>query len=247
MKLTDTQLHNHCQRLLKKRVNPLLVDSLKRTVLENKAHSKATRAHSKQLRENWRVIMSPLMAEKKAVRSLLLYKNSKSHEQRKEALEGYMVVLETVERRIRDIMQDEVERLVKRRKTQSDPQPKKEWVKRPLTPMQYDNTKTHWVDYVPQHIKDRVCALFDAIPHYPKQKVKHPFPRVMPAEQHIKLKNRLIQRTEKDLRRAKQDALMNPDNENMKALVDKITRALEYIDRLEPNEPVPSTWHGLEM
>ena len=223
MKLTPNELHNHCERLKKKGVNTLIVDTIKRTVLENKAHRKSHRAHGVQLRNQWRVIMSPLMAEKKAVRSLLLYKNSKSHEERKTALEGYMVVIEKVEAKFREVMRTGV------------------------TPMQHDNTKKHWTDYVPQHIKDRVCLLFDSIPHHPKQKVKHPFPRTMPEEQHARLKRRLIERTEKDLRRAKQDVLLNPDNEDTQELVERIKQALTYIDKLEPNEPVPTTWHGLSI
>lgn len=228
MRLTANELHNHCESLRKKGVNELIITSIKRTVLENKAHRKSTRAHGKQLRNQWRVIMSPLMAEKKAVRSLLLYKHSLSHEERKAALEGYMVVIEKVEAKLKGIMTTTPDR-----------------GKPPLTPMQHDNTKKHWTDYVPQHIKDRVCELFDAIPHHPRQKVKHPFPRTMPEEQHAKLKARLIQRTEKDLRRAKQDALLNPDHEETHALVKRITNALVFIDKLEPNEPVPATWHGL--
>lgn len=223
MKLTANQLHNHCQRLLKKGVNPLLVADIERIVLENKAHRKSHRAHLKQLHNQWRVIMSPLMAEKKAVRSLLAYKHSLSHEQRKTALEGYMVVIEKLEAKLKDIM------------------------RAGKTPMQHDNTKKHWVDYVPQHIKDRVCDLFDAIPHHPRQKVKHPFPRTMPEEMHSKLKARLIQRTEKDLRRAKQDAMLNPDDEQATELVQRITKALSHIDRLESHEPVPTTWHGLQI
>jgi hypothetical protein len=223
MRLTANELHNHCERLRKKGVNELLIADIKQTVLDNKAHRKSHRAHLKQLHNQWRVIMSPLMAEKKAVRSLLLYKHSLSHEERKAALEGYALVIEKLEDKLKAIMHTGV------------------------TPMQHDNTKKHWVDYVPQHIKDRVCNLFDVIPHHPRQKVKHPFPRTMPEEQHAKLKARLIMRTEKDLRRAKQDALLNPDNEDTHALVKRITDALAYIDRLEPNEPVPTTWHGLHI
>jgi hypothetical protein len=223
MRLTSNELHNHCERLLKKGVNPMLVADIKRTVLENKAHRKSHRAHLKQVHNQWRVIMSPLMHEKKAVRSLSYYKNSKSPEQRSAALEAYAVVLDTLEHKLKAIESSGT------------------------TPMQHDKTKTHWTDYVPQHIKDRVCALFDAIPHYPRQKVKHPFPRTMPEEQHTKLKTRLILRTEKDLRRAKQDAMLNPDNEQVQELVKRITKALEHIDKLESNEPVPTTWHGLKF
>lgn len=223
MRLTANELHNHCERLLKKGLNPALVADIKRIVLENKAHRKSHRAHLKQLRNQWRVIMSPLMAEKKAVRSLMMYKHSLSHEERKAALEGYALVIDKLEDKLKEIMRTG------------------------KTPMQHDKTKTHWTDYVPQHIKDRVCALFDAIPHRPRQKVKHPFPRTMPEEQHAKLKTRLTLRTEKDLRRAKQDAMLNPDNEQTQELVQRITKALKHIDKLESNEPVPATWHGLKF
>lgn len=221
MKLTPKQLHNHGERLKKKGVNPLIVAERIRAVEEQKALKRKNQLHRAQMRMQWGVIMTPLMREKKTVRSLLLYKNSKSHEQRQLALEGYMVVIERVEQRLRELMQTD------------------------KTPMQYDNTKKHWTDYVPQHIKDRVCTLFDAIPHYPKMKVKHPFPRTMPEDLHSTLKTRLIKRTEKDLRRAKQDALLNPDDEHTQELVQRITKALDHIDRLAPNEPVPATWHGL--
>lgn len=228
MKLTPKQLHNHGERMKKKGVHAIIVAERLRVVSEQKALKRKRQLHAAQMRSQWGIIMIPLMREKKTVRSLLLYKNSKSHEERKLALEGYMLVIEKVEEKLRDIM-----------RTQPEPG------ENPLTPMRHDNTKKHWTDYVPQHIKDRVCLLFEAIPHYPKMKVKHPFPRTMPEDLHRTLKNRLIKRTEKDLRRAKQDVLLSPDDDDSKELVKRITKALDYIDRLEPNEPVPATWHGL--
>ena len=228
MKLTQKQLHNHGERLKKKGVQALIVAERIREVEEQKALKRRRQLHRAQMRSQWGVIMIPLMREKKTVRSLLLYKDSKSHEERKLALEGYMLVIERVEQKLRELMRTQPE--------DAD---------FPLTPMQYDNTKKHWTDYVPQHIKDRVCLLFDAIPHYPKMKVKHPFPRTMPEDLHNKLKARLVKRTEKDLRRAKQDALLSPDDERHKELVQRITKALSIIDDLDSNEPVPATWHGL--
>jgi len=58
-------------------------------------------------------------------------------------------------------------------------------------------------------------------------------------------KDRLIRRTEKELRQAKQDVLLNPENDAVLERVQRIEDALERIDKLEPNEPVPTTWHGL--
>jgi hypothetical protein len=64
-------------------------------------------------------------------------------------------------------------------------------------------------------------------------------------ELHTLLKDRLIRRTEKELVRCKQDVLLNPSNEKMPERVQRIEQALDKIDKLDPNEPVPTTWHGL--
>ena len=120
-----------------------------------------------------------------------------------------------------------------------------------MTPVEYAKEKNlpnhgeHWTDFVPSHIKQRVLELFNAVPHTPKARRKIPFERVISSELHTMRKERLRKRTEKDLRRARQDALINPDSEEVKATIEKINEALEHIDKLEPHEPVPTTWQRL--
>jgi hypothetical protein len=59
------------------------------------------------------------------------------------------------------------------------------------------------------------------------------------------LKDRLIRRTEKELIKCKQDVLLNPSDEKLPERIQKIETALAAIEKLDPNEPVPTTWHGL--
>ena len=88
--------------------------------------------------------------------------------------------------------------------------------------------------------------MFDAVPHTPKARRKIPFERIVGAELHTLLKDRLIRRTEKELIRCKQDVLLNPhEAQALQERVRHIEQALDKIDKLDPNEPVPTTWHGL--
>ena len=121
-----------------------------------------------------------------------------------------------------------------------------------MSPTEYAKAKNapnngeHWTDFVPTHIKQRVVAMFDAIPYTPKARRKIPFERVVGIELHELQKERLIRRTEKELVRCKQDALLNPSEaELLRERIQKIEKALDKIEKLEPDEFVPTTWHGL--
>ena len=43
----------------------------------------------------------------------------------------------------------------------------------------------------------------------------------------------------------KQDALLNPSDEKLPERIQEIETALAKIEKLEPSEFVPVTWHGL--
>jgi hypothetical protein len=101
-----------------------------------------------------------------------------------------------------------------------------------------------WTDFVPVRIKTRIADMFMAIPHKAKAKVKVPFERLVPEDIHDKRKRRLVNRTTKELLHANQDHALSP-TQDTQARVAKLKRALAAIERLEPNEPVPTTWHGL--
>jgi hypothetical protein len=112
------------------------------------------------------------------------------------------------------------------------------------TPMQLHPDRTHWSDYVPQHIKDEVHLLFDAIPHKAKAKVKHPFSRTVPVILHNKQRDRLLRRTRKALDMAQSEYQIAPTDENAHKL-SRIREAMRIIKDMNMTEPVPATWHGL--
>jgi hypothetical protein len=209
--MSERDLHN---ALSKRYDSPEAVELVKEQVREMRKNLKAQRAHKRQLDHTWGEFIAPLMHERKVVRSMLGYKAAKSGDARTLALQAYIQVLDTLRGKLE---------LLKREKSQ--------------TPMQLNPERTHWCDHVPQHIKDRVVALFDAIPPVVRAKRKRPFERTVPVILHNKQRDRLLRRTTKDLGRAQ--------SEGDEALTKQISQALDTIKRLPMGEPVPTTWHGL--
>lgn len=209
LQMSANQLHN---ALAEKGLPPSEIEQAKIIIAEQKAKRRADRAHRAQMALHWGELVAPLTHERKIVRSIMRYKHSSP--ERTLALEAYLAVLDTLNARLK---------LMRREHNQ--------------TPLQAHPDKHHWADYVPQRIKDKVIALFDAIPHIAKAKRKRPFERTVPVILHNKQRDRLYRRTLKDLGRAQ--------SEGNEPLATQISQALDIIKRLSPNEPVPTTWHGL--
>jgi len=216
----------------------IIVEALWRDGLDFIAKRKSENARNKQLENMWHVHLAPLKLERKRVVASLAYTNHNKNnaDPRQMALKAYKKVLDELLSRMN-------------REARGVP-----FNDRPtMTPVEYakhknaPNNGEHWTDFVPSHIKQRVLELFSAVPHTPKARRKIPFERVIGAEMHNLRKDRLTVRTEKELQRAKQDVLIDPDNDAVLARVQRITKALALIDKLDPNEPVPTTWHGLHI
>jgi hypothetical protein len=215
MKLSANQLHN---ALVDRGITPLEMESIKRIVDEQKEHKRSEGAHKRQMDLQWGEFLAPLIHERKTVRSIMRYKGST---ERADALEAYLAVLDRVQEKLY---------LLRREKNQ--------------TPLQIHPERTHWSDYVPQRIRDEVCDAFSAIPHKPKAKTKVPFLRTVPVILHNKQRARLERRTIKALGVAESNHMVDPSEENAQALT-RIKDALKIIRTMQPNEPVPATWHGL--
>jgi len=215
MKLSANQLHN---ALVDRGITPLEMESIKRIVDEQKEHKRSEGSHKRQMDLQWGEFLAPLIHERKTVRSIMRYKGST---ERADALEGYLLVLDRVQEKLY---------LLRREKNQ--------------TPLQIHPERTHWSDYVPQRIRDEVCDAFSAIPHKPKAKTKVPFLRTVPVILHNKQRARLERRTIKALGVAESNHMVDPSEENAQALT-RIKDALKIIRAMQPNEPVPATWHGL--
>jgi hypothetical protein len=227
MKLKKRELANHLSKLLDKGTPRLVVNEMRDTVLAQKEKLRRHRIHEAQQNILWGDIVKPLQAERRNVRASLKYKADDDTDARVFAFEAYAVVLAKVHNRILDI-----------KKTGK------------LTPSTYaekenlPNRGMHWTDFIPARIKLRITDLFDAVPYTAKARRKIPFERVVTADVHDKRKRRLVNRTTKELLHANQDHALSPTVDTQ-ARVDKLKQALDAIEKLDPNEPVPTTWHGL--
>jgi len=199
-------------------------------LLEAKKEVKSARAKDMQRNRLWKELVMPLIAERKNVRAMLRYKVDDEPE-RHEALQGYMLVLETLKSRL------ELD------------------ARKGFTPAQVakaqhrPNNGNHWTDWVPPSVKLRVQELFDAIPREGIRK-KVPFERRIPAPLGKQLRERLLKRTQKELEVAKAGVtvahIAGDDDLIQKAetKVDYIEQALEWIAEADYTEALPTTWHG---
>ena len=223
IKLTPNQLH---ARLVARKTPPYQAESIKKIVAEQQAMLKSENARTKQLTRLWREFMQPLEAERDNVQGMLRYKGSENDE-RREALEAYLTVLNALKAKMLNHCKQD-------RKTPT----------MIASDKNLPNEGKHWTDWIPQKIKDRVITLFQEIERKPKAKIKIPFERLIPATLHAKQLTRLKARTLKELAIAQQtlDLDPHPDNESK---VSQIKYALDLMDVLDEDEPVPATWHGL--
>jgi hypothetical protein len=234
--MNRNQLANKIAAERKKGTPELLIEQMKREGMDAIAKKKSENARRKQLERMWHEHIDPLQNEKKRVVASLAYPthNKNNADPRQMALKAYLRVIDELLKRMRR----EASGIA------FDDRPT-------MSPIEYAKTKNasnggeHWTDFVPTHVKQRVCQMFDEVPHTPKARRKIPFERVVGVELHELRKDRLIRRTEKELVRCKQDVLLNPRDEAMRERVQRIEQALDKIDRLEQHEPVPTTWHGL--
>jgi hypothetical protein len=230
---------NHIAAARRRGEPEALIEDMRRDGLDEIARRKSLNAMRIKVEGMWREKILPLQAEKKRVVASLAYTthNRNNADPRQMALKSYLKV---------------IDELLGRMKREAKVLPDGYGKRTTMTPSEYIKAKNvpnngeHWSDFVPQHIKDRVCLMFDAVPHTPKARRKIPFERIVGEELHNILKSRLIKRTEKELIRCKQDVLLNPSEaQALQERVRHIEQALDKIDKLDPNEPVPTTWHGL--
>ena len=227
MKLKRRELANHFADMLNKGTPRLVVNAMRDVVLGQKEKLRRQRIHEAQQNILWGEVLEPLQVERRNVRASLKYNADDDTDPRVEAFKAYAVVLAEVHNRITQV------------KNTGDFTPSTYAAEKHLP-----NRGLHWTDFVPVRIKTRISDLFMAIPHKPKAKVKVPFERLVSEDIHDKRKRRLVKRTTKELLHANQDHAISPTMDTQ-ARIDKLKRALEAIERLNPNEPVPTTWHGL--
>jgi hypothetical protein len=225
MKFSPKELHN---ALIKRNLQPLMVEHIKRTVREQQLKLRAEKSKEGQLKFYWQQINAPLKAEIKIVRSMLSYKTWNPNEKRIEALEVYAGVLN--ELRVKFRLYELRDKILPTQLAKEKNLP---------------NRGIHWVDWVPEKIKTRVYELFADIPPKAKAKQKEPFMRTIPITLNADLRERLHIRTSKELDNEVSEQEIEYD-EKRALRIEQMKRALYKIDKLPLTDPIPYTWHGLE-
>jgi hypothetical protein len=224
---TPNEIHNE---LTRKGLPPAIVEQIKGDVMSLKAHIKSQRAQRIKLQDLWKPLTQELAREKASVRSMRNYKRGHDVPERVEALDAYWVVLGTLQKKFQTM----------RRNKLSPAQVARE--------KGIPNAGTHWIDWVPAHIRDRVTKLFAEIPPVKHATTKVPFTRSLSeAEWHkqvARLKTRTL--TELDTAQRTVDAMSGRAPEHLTSRMSKLHAALLRIGRLGPTDPVPRTWHGLK-
>lgn len=226
--LTPKALANH----LAKRKKPLvLVQAIQERAAQQRAFKRSDTGTKRTHKELWGNLLFPLRYERNNVKSGIKYAGDGA---RGEAMHSYLIVLEEL-----------LYRLNYRATT------------RILTPRQLckerndsgrgahiPNAGTHWSDWVPQHIKLRVCVLFDAIPYKQRAKRKLPFQRAIPPLLYSRLYAALGLRTQGFLSAAQRKHAVAPTEETA-ATVAAIQQALAVLREWPRNTALPYAWQSL--
>jgi len=230
MKLTPNQLHNHVMKLSVPQDHK---ENIKAIVLRQKEMQRSMQAQRTKVRAEWKPLLDGLRAERESLRSMRNYAQKESvgdtmspTPEKLVAIEGYIMVLEKLREEFTEHIRNHQTPAVLARARK------------------LPNGGIHWTDWVKDRHKERVHALFGAIPKQPRAKVKEPFLRTTTTESNDRLRTRLKNRTIKEHTIAEQNHQLNP-TERSKERVGKLAEALTRIDKLNPTDPVPRTWHGL--
>lgn len=202
---------------------------LKETILANKnaqRTDKIKRTHHAKL---WRDLMSPLKYELTNAQVGVRYKSVHPTPERDLAFTAYIKVLEKMLMKLEGY---QIHGLTPSQLAQDSDIP---------------NNGSHWTDWMPDHKKREITALFEAIPVTPRTKRKLPFQRTQrppaPSRGMTKIE-RLKQRTTKELELVQREYAVAPTDKRRET-IGKMRQALRWMEDMKPSEFVPPTWHGM--
>jgi hypothetical protein len=223
--------HNALVRELQKRgKRPIEISQIVEEVQQYRKSKRADHMRRQQHDVLWGDVLAPLDSELKSVKSMARYiSRAYNVPERDAAIEQYQITLI----KARNLL-------------------KKYWKAYELTPRRLakekgiPNNGEHWTDWVPDNVKAKITALFDAIPRNFKAKVKKPFERTINVASALQKRNALRKRTDKALDAAIREHRANPTEETDEQ-IELINRAIKILDsgKFPEDAPVPLTWHGV--
>ena len=192
----------------------------------------------------WSDLISPAKAERRIVQRMLTLKVDNPSPERALALEAYLMVLDAIIGRLTLDARD------------SGQTPRLVALGRNLP-----NKGEHWTDWMPRKKIALIEQFFAAIPYAKGVKQKRPFERRIPTNQHAIHKQRLIERTDKemalierrmaaelaDTRLTDTHVFKHQEIKDMRLQLSRMQAAMHTIRLLRPTDFVPVTWHGIEL
>lgn len=228
--LSPNEINN---RLAKRKLHKMVENSIRAKVLEQKKVIKQQKLHNHYHTTLWRELINPAKYERKIIAGMIDYQLAKPNgglPEKVEALQAYLLVLDKV-----------IERMEERKSTGVGWMPSHY-----ANELKLPNRAAHWVDWVPEHIKTRIRAMFAAVPKEEKARAKSVFERIDPVADTDKNRARLLARTEKELAREVREQNILPTDKRAERIT-KMRKALKAIKELPDQAAVPRTWHGLNV
>ena len=228
--LSPNEINN---RLAKRKLHKVVENGIRAKVLEQKKVLKQQKLHNHYHATLWRELINPAKYERKIIAGMIDYQLAKPNgglPEKVEALQAYLLVLDKV-----------IERMVERKSTGVGQMPSN-FAKELKLP----NRAAHWVDWVPEHIKTRIRAMFAVVPKEEKARAKSVFERIDPVADTEKNRARLLARTEKELAREVREQNILPTDKRAERIT-KMRKAMKAIKELPDKAAVPKTWHGLNV
>ena len=226
IKLTPNELHN---RLTERKMHPAEIERIKMEVSELKEALRVSKIARTQRKAEWDKVLAPLRYEINNAKVGMRYGGELVPQERVTAFAEYIRVMEKLL-----AMLDAPYKALEH------------------TPIQIARDKglpndgEHWTDWIPGRVKEKVCALFEAIPVVPRGKRKTPFQRTMLPDQHEKAKARLLTKTRKEMETLERKIAINASDDRTHKLR-QMKRAIKIIEALDKNEAVPAVWTKLNM
>lgn len=220
--------------LIDERVPDAVIPALLEKIETLKSEQRSARISAYQRDATWGPLLRSAKHERKAVRDALNSPLVVKDERRIEAQEAYLLVMNELIRRMEDVLKP---------------------MGTPIALAKQRNLSggdgSHWTDWVPRKIKERITELYAGIPYKRhKGRVKVPFERTILPADNTALKERLIKRTLKELdlverKLAIPDDAVYPTHPALITRRTQIIRALAKIKDIPPDAPVPATRHKL--
>lgn len=233
------------RKLLSQRKLPMgVAEGIIAQVVADRKNARPALKKDEQHRRLWGDLISPAKSERRIVQRMLTLKLEHGSPERTLALEAYLMVLDAIIGRL----------LLQARNTDEMP-------RQVALGTNVPNKGEHWVDWMPKKKIALIEQYFADIPHVRGVRQKTPFERRIPPDQHAKHKQRLIERTKREMEHIERSLAVEladtkltdhhyfkqQEIEAMRVQVSRMQAALHIIGQLPANAFIPTTWHGITL